>query len=414
MVVGVEVEVGCEKCKAFVGMVAEAVLEAYGRLESERAALLRLRRVEELRCVEVEELGVVDGSSFNGVHRLAVEVFGDAVKYAVKARYRDGYREGVGIFLRLREGVEPPVSVGIMDDLVPGVDAQFYGGEFQLRVFGRSGCPVRYLAAEGGGYVELGAGDLGGLASLALLGLCVDRLGPFYGAVVEWVAGLMPFEVGEVELAGYNDVVRRCELILGCTDPSFMRRHILLAGPPGCGKSMIARKVAGAHPEFIRFSLSRGEDWLSLVRLLSKVVEGCGRRVLLVVDEVDELGLSREGGGETVYELLRLLDGVEGSRNVVVLATTSRLEALDEALIRPGRFGPVIPVGLPDLKQRIEIVEYYAAKHGGVVDAEAVARALRCSGAEIRAAVEDCVLEGVSVTTEALMGSLRRVRGGRL
>ena len=67
MVVGVEVEVGCEKCKAFVGMVAEAVLEAYGRLESERAALLWLRRVEELRCVEVEELGVIDGSSFNDI-----------------------------------------------------------------------------------------------------------------------------------------------------------------------------------------------------------------------------------------------------------------------------------------------------------------------------------------------------------
>ncbi len=401
-------DVDCDKFRGFVGMFAETILEGYRRVESERAADRKSRELKALRTVAVDELEQVDTGSLKGLHKLAVEGFGDAVRYVVRARYWDGRREGVGVFLRLREGVGFPVAVGNLDDLIPGVDAQFYDSLFRLNIFGRAGCAVRFLQVEGGAYIELGAGDVGGLSSLALVGLCKLRLEPFYEAVLRWVAGLMPFEEGEIELAGYDEVVRRCELVLGCKDPRLMRRHVLLAGPPGCGKSMIAKMVAEAHSEFVRFNLTRGDDWVSLVRMLSKLVEGCGKRVLLVADEIDELGLSREGGGESVYELLRLLDGVGSSRNVVVIATTSRPEALDPALVRPGRFGPVITVALPDEGQRARIVEHFSSKYGGVVNAVEVAGASACSGAEIRAAVEDCVMDGVPVTTGAVLENLRR------
>ena len=140
-----------------------------------------------------------------------------------------------------------------------------------------------------------------------------------------------------------------------------------------------------------------------------------GGRSLLVVDEIDELGISRDSEDGDVYELLRLLDGVDSSRNLTVIATTNRIGDLDEALLRPGRFYPVLGVEPPDRRQKMAIVEHYGERYQVSLDAGAVLDAVQgCfTGADIRAAVEDCLIEGNKITTENVIGNLREIQASK-
>jgi hypothetical protein len=260
-------------------------------------------------------------------------------------------------------------------------------------------------------YLELGADEYSRLAALTFIAVSVDVLGPVYDGLVMYISSIFPFEPGEVVLAGYDDVVERCGRLLRSDDPRLMNRHILLAGPPGCGKSMIAKRVAVGHPEFVRCSLTRVDDWLYWVSMLAKILVSCERRVLLVIDEIDELGMRRGAGRKGVYELLRLMDGVQSMTNVTILATTNRLGDLDEALLRPGRFGPVMYVDVPDVEQVRAILEYYGGRYGGV-DVERVLDEVdgSFSGAEIRIAFEDCIVDGCEVSTEGVIANLKGLR----
>ena len=194
-----------------------------------------------------------------------------------------------------------------------------------------------------------------------------------------------------------------------CRDPRFMRRHILLSGPPGCGKSMIMRKVAESQSGYVKCSLSRTEGWLEAVGLIAKVLRRCSRGMLLFLDEVDELGLSRDRNGQSVYELLRLMDGVEDAGNLVIVASTNRIGDLDPALLRPGRFGPVMEVSFPDSRQLRVIVEYYASRYGFSVDSGRVAGCVGggVTGADVRLAVEGCLIDGLEVCEENVIHRLR-------
>ena len=207
--------------------------------------------------------------------------------------------------------------------------------------------------------------------------------------------------------------MERCEKIISYENPLTTKRHILLAGPPGCGKSMILKQVAANHPEFVRFNLTQTRNWLSWITLFAKILEKCSKRVLLMIDEIDELGLSREKDGDSVYELLRIMDGTENTRSLVLMASTNRLCDLDPALLRAGRFGPVIHVGEPDAGQKREIIMFYSARYGGDLDADRIISSVGgfYSGADIRVSIEECLIRGTRLSTGNVIKNLMEIAG---
>ena len=194
-----------------------------------------------------------------------------------------------------------------------------------------------------------------------------------------------------------------------------MPKGALLVGPPGTGKTLLARAVAG-EADVPFFSIS-GSEFVEMfvgmgaakVRdLFSQATEKAP--CIVFIDEIDAIGKKRDGGGfsgndereQTLNQLLSEMDGFDGSKGVVILAATNRPESLDPALLRPGRFDRRIPVELPDLQGRVDILKVHAAKIkiADNVDFEAIAKmAAGASGAELANIVNE--------------GALRAVRDGR-
>ena len=184
----------------------------------------------------------------------------------------------------------------------------------------------------------------------------------------------------------------------------------LLVGPPGTGKTLLARAVAGeAKVPF--FSLS-GSDFVEMfvgvgasrVRDLFKTAQQ-NAPCIIFIDEIDAIGKTRDtryGGNDereqTLNQLLSEMDGFDASKGVLVMAATNRPEILDKALLRPGRFDRRIPVELPDLKGREDILKVHAAKIkiADNVDFNAIARtAAGASGAELANIVNEAALRAV-------------------
>ena len=220
------------------------------------------------------------------------------------------------------------------------------------------------------------------------------------------------------DVAGEDEAEENlAEIVEYLKDPSKYReigakmpKGILLVGPPGTGKTMLAKAVAGessvpffsmSGSEFVEMFVGMGASKVRDLFKQAKEKAPC----IVFIDEIDAIGQRRDGRAmgndereQTLNQLLTEMDGFEDNTGVIILAATNRPESLDPALTRPGRFDRRVPVELPDLKGREEILEVHArkVKRDSNIDYRKIARmASGASGAELANIVNEAALRAV-------------------
>ena len=286
-----------------------------------------------------------------------------------------------------------------------------------------------------------------GVALLFVWFILMNRSGGSPNAMSQFTRANARFGVPNGEAVTFKDVAgadeekeELSEIVEFLRDPDKFRqlgakipKGVLLVGPPGTGKTLLAKAVAGeASVPF--FSISGSEFVEMFVGMGASKVRDLFRQAkekapcIVFIDEIDAIGQKRNSGNlggndereQTLNQLLTEMDGFEGNTGVIILAATNRPDSLDPALTRPGRFDRRVPVELPDLKGREEILKVHAKKVALApgIDFNTVARmASGASGAELANIVNEAALRAVragrkSVTQADLEESIEVVIAG--
>ncbi len=207
----------------------------------------------------------------------------------------------------------------------------------------------------------------------------------------------------------------------------------LLVGPPGTGKTLLAKAVAG-EADVPFFSISGSEFVEMYVGMGAAKVRDLFKEAsakapcIIFIDEIDAIGKKRNGNGlggndereQTLNQLLTEMDGFDGSKGIIILAATNQPDSLDPALLRPGRFDRRVPVELPDMQGRVDILKVHAkdVKMAGNINFENIAKACPgASGAELANMINEAALRAVKagrerVTQQDLEESIEVVMAG--
>ena len=382
--------------------LVKEIIKAQKEVEEELKRKRREETEKRRREPRFEKIGEVLYETLSDEDKQIIDEFGDVIEEIVYARYKPPYEKYIkGPLVRTTIKEAPRRIRKIISNAI-SIEC-YTGSEMMVSYFGVT-YGVKYVKHKENLYVEFKDPLITGICIATLLN-DEQRL---YDMLIRKIEKDIGFKVADYDIVGYEDIERRIHNILTCTDPRVGNRHICLAGPPGCGKTSIVKKIVKMHQEYVAIGITMDIEWDKWITTLANTLRRSKRKILLVIDEIDEFGLTREVDREKVYELLRLLDGVEDLRNIKVIATTNRLNDLDPALLRPGRLGPVLLVKEPTTEQRKKIFEYYCKKFKVKLDFDKAIGNLKCTGCEIRQAFEDCIIDQQKITEEKIKEVLKK------
>jgi hypothetical protein len=268
--------------------------------------------------------------------------------------------------------------------------------------------------AKTGKYVVVHPNPVGILATAANVSNAYPECAAYQIALMQAIRAIVEPEKVESDLAGYEKQVDEIMAVLTTSDPRVANRHILLFGPPGCGKSSIVKEIIKKTPEWIHFNINTSACWESTIPGINCIASAAGAKLMILIDEIDEIGLHRDVSRDRVYQLLRLMDGVENLKSVRFIATTNRPNDLDPALLRTGRFGPIIFIDKPTEEQFEKIVRYYADKYSANIDIAEVVRVRDSNnGCDVRTAFENCIIFKEEMSTANVIAQLRKIQEAR-
>ena len=369
------------------------------------------QRLKEPRITCVSEIRKNDISAETLLGKFT-QLFDIEIRRLINCRYRPSYEKMKnGTLIELKNNIDVPN--GSFIDMI-GLNVHCYSSEMRVTFLNIKGTS-NILKEKGTTYIEIGT-DIGSiLSAAAVIALAENKIRKLYEMILITLTHMTKFNVGDVNLAGYDEYVEKGNQLVRYIDNRIANRHILLYGPPGTGKTQIAKKIVRDNPDLRCINIDVDTDLTILVPVLNEILKYVKSRMIIVIDEIDELGVSRNLNAEKTFALLRILDGVAEMKQIKFIATTNRLDVIDTALLRPGRLGPPIHIPPPTIQQRMSIIEHYNRKFEANLSEHEMKDILSAmyegvTGSDIRAAFENCLIYGDPITVENITKNLMVIK----